>query len=195
MTKKLLLSVVFVLCCFLLVPGVAWLNQQISGGYGLKLNQQRLDFDWQDVAGEWHRFSDWQQGPSFVFLGFLSCSEICSLRLAQMFSLEQQLTKAGLGQPLPVRFLFITVDPQNDSPSIRQQVIDSQSSAFYSAQLPEPQLRQLQQRLVEQLSIQQGTINHAGKLYLFSADARLQRVYGQWQLSLEQMRNDLNLLL
>lgn len=195
MTKKLVLSMVLILACFFLVPGAAWLNQHISGGYGVKLNQPSLDFDWQDVAGQWHRFSDWQQGPSYVFLGFLNCSQICPVRLGQMFRFEQHLSKEWRGEALPVRFLFITVDPQNDSPALRNKIIDSQSSAFYSAQLPQQQLRQLQQRLVEQVSTQQGTIKHAGNLYLFSADARLQRVYGQWQLSLEQMQNDLNLLL
>lgn len=195
MTKKLILSMVLILGCFLLVPGVAWLNQQMSGGYGLKLNRPMLDFAWQDVAGEWHHFSDWQQGPSYVFLGFLGCSQICSLRLGQMFSLEQHLTQAGDGQPSPVRFLFITIDPQNDSPALRQQRIDALSPSFFSAKLPERQLRQLQQALMEQVSTQQGAINHAGNLYLFSADTRLQRVYGQWQLSVEKMQDDLNLLL
>ncbi len=183
------------LCSVFLVPAVAWLSQQINGGYGLQMDQPRLDFEWQDVVGQWHRFSDWQQGPSYLFLGFLGCSQVCSLRLGQLLSFEQKLSRQWPSQPLPVRFLFITVDPQNDSPALRQQIIDSRSSAFFSAKLSESQLQRLQQRLVEKVSTKQGRIQHAGNLYLFSADARLQRVYSHWQLSLKRMKNDLELLL
>ncbi|UPW16754.1 SCO family protein [Agarivorans sp. TSD2052] len=193
--KKTITASCLILLAIVLIPLLLVISQIFNGGYGLKTSHQMVDFKWQDVSGDWQQFSQWVQGPSYVFLGFLGCSEVCSMRIGQMGQLNSWLDSLPASQGQKVNFLFITIDPDNDTPSIRAQLIDSRSDRFFSATLPPSELTKLQYSLREKLNADEATLNHVGNLYLFSSNATLQRIYTQWQLSVESMQADLQPLL
>ncbi|MFB2802413.1 SCO family protein [Shewanella seohaensis] len=186
-------AVLIVAMTLLILPAIAYLNQAISGSYGIATHQEtEIDFTWQDIHGKTHQFSDWSQGPSYLFLGFLSCSQICPIRVHQVHSLMAQLTE---NERTNIRFLFISIDPQNDLPALRAQLIDSQSAQFYSAELAPEQLETLQRQLAE-ISSQTSDINlHTGNLYLVSPTGKLKQTYTQQQLITERLRADLTTMM
>ncbi|MCG9697697.1 SCO family protein [Shewanella sp. Isolate11] len=179
-----------ILFTLIIIPLVVYITQVSQGGYGLKVSNKQIDFTWQDVEGRSHQFSDWQQGPTFLFMGFLSCSEICPIRIGQMLALDNWLDTQSYSNHA-VRFLFITIDPQTDVPALRSQLIDDRSERFVSANMSLDELDKLQLVLREKVTRSDGMPNHAGNLYLFSSDTRLERIYTQWQLSIEKLQVDL----
>lgn len=186
-------AVLIVVMTLLLLPAIAYLNQAISGSYGIETHQDsEIDFTWQDIHGKQHQFSEWAKGPSYLFLGFLSCSQICPIRLHQVKTLMAQLTE---NERTNVRFMFISIDPQNDLPALREQMIDSQSPQFFSAELTPERLEALQRQLAE-VSSQTSDINqHTGNLYLVSPTGKLKQTYTQQQLITERLLTDLNTMM
>jgi len=75
------------------------------------LDQYGNAFDRAAFAGQW----------SLVFFGFTHCPDICPLTLQLLVSTRQQLDDAGQA-PLP-RIVFISVDPERDSPDVIGQYV------------------------------------------------------------------------
>ena len=186
-------TVLIVAMTLLILPAIAYLNQAISGSYGIETHQDTdIDFTWQDIHGKTHQFSDWTKGPNYLFLGFLSCSQICPIRVHQVRSLMEQLTE---NERTNIRFLFVSIDPQNDLPALRAQMIDNQSAQFFSAELTPERLETLQRQLAE-ISSQTSDINlHTGNLYLISPTGKLKQTYTQQQLITERLLSDLNTMM
>ena len=91
--------------------------------------------------------------------------------------------------------MFISIDPQNDLPALREQMIDSQSPQFFSAELTPERLEALQRQLAE-VSSQTSDINqHTGNLYLVSPTGKLKQTYTQQQLITERLLSDLNTMM
>ena len=191
LNKSLAKAIILIGLTLMMLPLTMALTQNMTGGYGVKLASQQVDFRWFDTEGEMHQFSQWQDGPTYVLMGFLSCSQICPLRIGQLAALDSWLDQQTFATEPAVRFLFITIDPENDTAAIRQQMIDGRSPRFVSAQLPAKELTNLAQLLREKSTVSGEEVNHIGKLFLFSAEATLERVYTQQHLSIEKLQTDL----
>ena len=183
-------AVVLITVTLLLLPLVAYFNQAMTGSYGIQTYQNNsINFTWQDIDGEHHQFTDWQQGPTFLFLGFLSCSQICPIRTHQM---QQVMSQLDQHQQQNVRFMFVTIDPQNDAIAMRRQRIDDVSPQFFSAELTEASLATLEQQLIETSSHTNGIAQHAGRLYLLSATGQLLQTYTHQQLNIDKLLTELH---
>ncbi|WP_119979161.1 SCO family protein [Shewanella algidipiscicola] len=193
--RQPLIAIILISVALVIVPLVLYMAQRITGGYGLQSQAQSIDFRWQAVDGDWHDFSDWHDGPTYLFMGFLSCSDICPLRIGQLMQLDTWLAEQEGAYDKSVRFLFITIDPDTDTPSIREQLIDQRSTRFVSARMQQADLDKLQSILREKITTQSGLLNHVGNLYLVSENGTLARIYTQWQLSTQKMLADLTPLL
>jgi protein SCO1/2 len=68
------------------------------------------EFELQDVAGQPLTRASLQGQPTLVFFGFTHCPDVCPTTLLKLAQVRRQ---AGLAQ---LRVLFISVDPQRDSP-------------------------------------------------------------------------------
>jgi len=134
-----------------------------------------------------------QNGLNVVFFGYRSCGTVCPLQLVNLQALEQ---KWG-GQP--VHFVFVTLDPENDS----QQALDAtmgalgpnfravRPSSFRHAQVLAGQYGDFAAR-------QAGSsvdINHSARLYVVTEDNRRQLLYATPELDLTLVNADLTRLL
>lgn len=72
------------------------------------LDQHGQSFSNKDLSGSW----------SIVFSGFTYCPDICPLTLGQLQAAEQQMTSDRLH-----KVIFITVDPERDTPASLQQYL------------------------------------------------------------------------
>lgn len=173
-----------------LVPGVLLLASSLNLGYGLAMKQDReYEFQWRGLNGESHSFSSIEADYVYVFMGFFACSELCPLRLHQLRQFDEQLTQQAY--PNSIRFLLISIDPNNDPVTWRKDYIEGISDRFISAELDENALQALQGQLQERVRKQGGTTSHAANLYVFDQHKKLVRVYSQLSQPKGALFNDL----
>jgi protein SCO1/2 len=72
-------------------------------------NEQLVDN--QSIAGKWN----------LVFLGYLSCPDICPMTMAKLSRVLPELNDVSL---LPVQVLFVSVDPKRDTAEKRKQYVE-----------------------------------------------------------------------
>ena len=192
--KKVVIALVLICICLGLIPILMVLSQwyQADKAYGININDnQNLRFTWQDVEQQSHQFPASAGKYTYLFLGFLSCSEICPIRVQQLIQLEQHIQQDALLTKAEVQFMFVTIDPNNDTPAVRKSLIDNRSSRFMSASLSDEELQQLDRRLSENINHELSSINHVGKLFLVSPDGQIVRIYTAEQLSTPKMMLEL----
>jgi protein SCO1/2 len=85
---------------------------QLTGGTWLAQPRRVSDFHLLDSRGQPYTLRDLQGRPSLVFFGFTHCPDVCPTTLAKLARAKKTLgtTVANL------QVLFITVDPQRDTP-------------------------------------------------------------------------------
>ena len=193
--RKIVIASVLILLALSLMPILMLINQWASDteAYGITGNDgQQIHFRWQDVNQQVHQYPASAGTYTYLFLGFLSCSEICPIRIEQLNQLEQRIDQDASFNKAEVQFLFVTIDPDNDTLALRQAVIDARSTRFVSASLSESDLHQLELRLSDNINRQLATINHVGNLFLLNPNGQIARIYTAKQLSISKMLIDLN---
>ncbi|MCL6416930.1 SCO family protein [Aestuariirhabdus sp. Z084] len=181
----------FLLLVIGFVPAALWLGQWAALSWDKPPLSGSLDFQWFDTTNQAHNLSAWEDGYTYLFFGFFSCSQICPVRTHQMQTLERSLAQnTELNLP-PVRFLFITIDPGTDTPKMRYEMIDSLSDRFFSARLEPRELSRIQHRLREKVSTLPTIPRHAGNLYLVGPDQSIKRIYSRTNIDNQWLLNDL----
>ncbi|MDD8060922.1 MULTISPECIES: SCO family protein [Shewanella] len=192
--NKVVIASVLICMCLGVIPILMVLSQwyQDDQSYGININDsQSVRFTWQDVEQQTHQFPASAGQYTYLFLGFLSCSEICPIRVQQMIQLEQHIQQDALITGAEVQFMFVTIDPHNDTLAVRKSLIDDRSPRFVSASLSDDELQRLDRQLSENINQELSSFNHVGKLFLVSPDGQLARIYSAQQLSTPKMLHEL----
>jgi protein SCO1 len=99
--------------------GGFWLAQQLDRGSpqlasGTWLPQPKpvSDFQLTDTTGRPFTQRDLRGAPTLVFFGFTHCPDVCPTTLLKLAQVEKRAAIPGL------RVLFISVDPQRDTPAV-----------------------------------------------------------------------------
>ncbi|MGZ9896950.1 SCO family protein [Shewanella gaetbuli] len=198
-SKQIWWAVIIIVTAIVSVPAVMLASQYMLSvergspmSYGIDGEHlSALAFDWQDVDSQQQTFPLDEPSYTYLFMGFLSCSEICPIRINQLRELESKIDNSAKLRNLPIKFMFITIDPDNDTPAVRQQVIDDQSERFFSAALTAQDLLALSQYLSENIQAHSPIQNHVGNLYLTDPQGSISRMYTSKQLSTDKMLADL----
>ncbi|MGH1471795.1 MAG: SCO family protein [Cellvibrionaceae bacterium] len=168
------------------LPLSFFISQTYSGGYGVSVSGRYLeDFQWSDINGQRHQFSDWNNYATFLFVGYLSCQVICHKRIQDMLSIDDQLTTNN------VRFLFITIDPESDTTDLRHLTIDSRSRNFFSGATSENELDLLLSQLNENFHRNANDVAHNGNIYLVTHHRKIERIYSHLKLETTRIINDI----
>ncbi len=119
-----------------------------------------------DLTGRW----------TIGFFGFTHCPDICPTTLAVMKDVEQQLTSAPLPQPL--QLLFVSVDPERDSPEVLAGYATFFSPDIVAATVAEPALRAFTTGLgivYMQTPLDTGgyTVDHSAQIIVIDPQGRL----------------------
>ncbi|WP_153912417.1 SCO family protein [Shewanella sp. TC10] len=175
----------------LLMLSQQWFDESETS-YGIQAGDiDSLSFQWFDWQSEKQSFPFEQPTMTYLFLGFLSCSEICPIRIQQLSQLERAIEQDEYLANQSIRFLFVSFDPENDTAQVRKQVIDNKSARFTSAILPDEDLMTLSNQLSENIQRETETINHVGNLFLLDEAGKIQRIYTAKQLSTNKMLKEL----
>jgi len=134
-------------------------------------------------------------GLNVVFFGYRSCVTVCPLQLLNLKALHERW------QYSPVQFVFVTLDPENDS----QQELDAVMKALgrnFRAVRPDDfrQAQALADEYGDFVAREAGAgdsqlINHGARLYVVAANNRRQLLYASPALDLQRVNADLSRLM
>ena len=166
-----------------------WLgSRQFGGAAGPALENALLypqprtvpDFRLQQVDGKPLTAADWHGRWNVVYFGYASCPDVCPTTLASFKQAWKALGERGLADR--VRFDFISVDPQRDTPEQLGKYVAFFSPDFVAATGSDEQLTALTRALgllYTRTTNADGAIevDHSGSAVIIDPDARLVGIF------------------
>ena len=148
------------------------------------------------AAGTVFRLSETRGKIVAVFFGYTSCPDICPTTMAE---LNQALERLGERSD-QVQVLFVTVDPQRDTPEGVQEYVNHFNPKFIGLSGPEPALAKVWsdygvfRQVVEGTSAAGYLVDHTARVTLIDQQGNL-RISFPFDTPVEDVVHDLNLLL
>ena len=148
------------------------------------------------AAGTNFQLSDVRGKVVALFFGYTSCPDICPTTMAE---LRQALEELGQ-QADQVQVLFVTVDPQRDTPERVQEYVDHFNPDFIGLSGSEPELAKVWsdygvfRQVVDGSSAAGYLVDHTARVTLIDQQGNL-RVSFPFDTPVEDVVHDLNLLL
>jgi protein SCO1/2 len=142
--------------------------------------QTAPDFELSATDGETFRLSDQRGKVTLMFFGYTSCPDVCPTTLAE----ANQVLK-GLGDDSEqVRFVFITVDPERDTPEVLDTYVKAFNPAIIGLTGSPDQLSAVRQDygiFAEKEALENSAVgyvvNHTARVFLVDAEGRLRLSY------------------
>lgn len=154
------------------------------------------DFELRRANGSSFRLSEMRGKIMMLFFGYTSCPDVCPTTLAE---LKLALEKLG-DQANQVQVLFVTVDPQRDTPERVQEYVDHFNPSFIGLSGPEAELAKVWndygvfREIVEGKSAAGYLVDHTARVTLIDSQGNL-RVSFPFDTPVEDIVHDLKLLL
>ena len=148
------------------------------------------------ASGNDFRLSDVRGNVVALFFGYTSCPDICPTTMAE---LKQALDELGPDAD-QVQVLFVTVDPQRDTPERVQEYVDHFNPDFIGLSGSEPDLARVWsdygvfREVVDGSSAAGYLVNHTARVTLIDQQGNL-RVSFPFDTPVNDVVHDLNLLL
>lgn len=154
------------------------------------------EFELQRAAGAPYRLEDARGKVVALFFGYTSCPDVCPTTLAE---LNQALGQ--LGQKADqVQVLFVTVDPQRDTPERVQEYVEHFNPDFIGLSGSQPDLAKVWRDYGVFVEVVDGTsaagylVNHTARVTLIDQNGNL-RVSLPFDAPVSDVVHDLELLL
>ena len=142
---------------------------------GLELDKPRLMPDPILIDTQGQRFamlSDTQCSVRLVYFGFTSCPDICPVHLEQ---LSNVLARPGM--PPNIKVLFVTVDPETDTPAVIRDFLNQFSVDFIGLTGSEEQIVEVQRQFSALVALAPSDeeqtpkdLGHDGRVFAFAPD-------------------------
>jgi protein SCO1/2 len=153
------------------------------------------EFQLASAAGD-VQLSDFRGRLVVMYFGYTSCPDFCPATLAKLAQVRERLGGDAEG----VQILMITVDPERDDPERLAQFVTSFDGTFVGLSGSEEQLRNVASQFGIFFQKQEGSeatgylVDHTTTLVVLDRDGR-ERLYLGWDLTAEQIENDLRNLI
>jgi protein SCO1 len=196
------LTFLFVLIAGLAVAAGLWFGASTFRGLskplplslerGTLLTQPRplADFALIDQDGRPFTLANLRGAWTFLSLGYTHCPDVCPMTLATFDAVERRIAESGAksagGRQVVARprFLFVSVDPERDTPERLAQYVRYFNPGFLGATGEEPQLRALAAQLgllyarVEGQDTAMGYLmDHSASILLVDPQGRLTAIF------------------
>jgi protein SCO1/2 len=148
------------------------------------------------VDGQPFRLSDQRGRIVLLFFGYTSCPDVCPTTLAELKQVVDELGSAADS----VEVVFISVDPERDTPANIQKYVEHFNPNFIGLSGPIDELQTIWDsygiyRAVTQTDAALGyTVDHTARITLIDADGNLRLSYG-FQTPIEDIVHDIKILL
>jgi protein SCO1/2 len=179
MYKKIILGVVGVLAGVLVVWGTTLLRPYSLKGSEINPPGPAAQIDLARADGSTYDSKQQPDKIQVVFFGYTYCPDICPTTLANFKQVKADLGKAAD----QVNFVFISVDPQRDTPQRIQNFVDSFDPAFIGLSGSEADLTPVwngygvYHEIDTSQSTTNYTVNHSTQTYLIDLHGNLRLTY------------------
>ena len=155
------------------------------------------DFELTQADGTSFRLSEKRGEIVLLFFGYTSCPDVCPTTLAE---LNQTLEKLGEDAANRVQVIFVTVDPDRDTPERTQEYVNHFNTSFIGLSGTEAELTTVWddygvfREIVDGTSAAGYIVNHTARVTLIDGDGNL-RVSFNFDTPVEDIVYDLKLIL
>jgi protein SCO1/2 len=154
------------------------------------------DFDLTDASGQRRRLADFKGKVTVVFFGYTQCPDVCPTTLLELAQVKQALGADG-GR---VQGIFITIDPERDTPAALKAYVEAFSPDFVALRGTDEETRTLAKGFkvyyakVPGTTASSYTMDHTAGSYVFDSGGRV-RLFTRYGSAPEALKHDLQLLL
>jgi len=130
-----------------------------------------------------------------VFFGFTHCPDVCPTTLAEMAQVIKELGPDGS----KVQVLFVTVDPERDTPQVLKQYVPAFNPSFLGLYGDQDATARAAKEFKVFYQKQPGkggsySVDHSAGTFILDREGRL-RLFAQYGLGATAMLHDIRLLL
>ena len=154
------------------------------------------DFELTDHNGKPRALADFRGKVVVLFFGFTHCPDICPSTLAQFAQAAKQLGDDAKR----VQFLFVTVDPERDTPEVLRAYVPAFDSRFLGLTGDMPEIMRTAKEFKVLFQKQPGktadsyTVDHSAGTYVFDTAGRA-RLFARHDQPVPDLVHDIRLLL
>lgn len=154
------------------------------------------DFSLPDVDGKVRTIADFKGKAVLVFFGFAQCPDVCPTTMAELAQVKKQLGADGER----IQGVFITVDPERDTPEVLKGYVQNFDPSFVALRgTPEQTLAtakafKIFYEKVPGKTPGSYTVNHTAASYVFDPQGRV-RLYVRYGSGPEALAADFRQLL
>ncbi len=169
----------------------AFQNLDLTGN-----TQFGTDFSLTDTSGKTRSLADYKDKAVVLFFGYTHCPDVCPTTMAELAQALQQLGPDAKR----VQVLFVTVDPERDTPQVLSQYVQAFNPSFVGLRPSDAQLAKVAKDFrvyyakVPGASPDSYTMNHTAASYVFDPSGKL-RLFVRDGQGAQPWVHDLKLLL
>jgi len=171
----------------------AFTNVDITGN-----KQFGADFSLPDSSGKLRSLADYKGKVVVLFFGYTHCPDVCPTTMAE---LSQALQQLGPEDAKRVQVLFVTVDPERDTPELMAQYVPAFNPTFVGLRpADQEQLTKVTKDFRVYYAKVPGktpdsyTMDHTAASYVFDTDGKL-RLFARDGQGVTPWLHDLKILL
>lgn len=195
--KKLLCA----LCAVLVLGACSEGKQTRFNAIDLTGADYAKGFTLTDHDGQPRTLVDFKGKVVAMFFGYTQCPDVCPTTMSEMVAVKQALNTEGRQDGDKLQVLFVTVDPERDTPAIMKNYMAAFDPGFLALYASSPeQLAALAKdykvyyKKVEGKTPGSYTMDHSAGLYLYDPQGRL-RLYARYGSGVESLTADIRQLL
>ncbi len=154
------------------------------------------DFDLPDTEGRRRRIADFAGRVVVVFFGFTHCPDVCPTTLLELAAVKKQLGADGER----VQGVFITVDPERDTPELLKAYVDNFGAGFTALRGTPEETAALAKSFKVFFAKVPGkaegsySVDHTAASFVFDTRGKV-RLYTRYGSGAEALAHDIRLLL
>ena len=149
-----------------------------------------------DQDGKARTLEEFKGKVSVVFFGYTQCPDVCPATMAELAQIKKSLGKEGER----LQGIFVTVDPQRDTPAILQSYMANFDPSFVALYGTPEQTKAAAKEFKVFYAISPGktessyTVDHTAGSFVFDARGKV-RLFVRYGSGAEALASDLKLLL
>ena len=154
------------------------------------------DFDLPDANGQRRTLADFKGRVVVVFFGFTRCPDVCPTTMIELAEVKKALGPDGAR----VQGIFITFDPERDTPELLRAYLGNFDPSFVALRGSAEETAALAKRFKIYYAKAPGktegnyTIDHTAASFVFDPQGKV-RLYTRYGSGAEALKSDLRLLL
>jgi len=154
------------------------------------------DFSLTDHNGQARSIKDFQGKVVVMFFGYTQCPDVCPTSMAEIAEVRKQLGKDGE----KVQALFVTVDPERDTPEVLKGYMGNFDPTFLALYATPDKLAatakdfKVYYKKVEGKTPTSYTMDHSAGSYIYDTKGAL-RLYTRYGTGVQPLVSDIKLLL